>query len=184
MAGDFKGGQYNLTKGTSDWEGWGTALKPAHEPVCLARKPLSEKSVAENVMKHGTGGMNIDGCRIETDGSARYGGASTNGNLGWKPSKDMYTNGRFPANLIHDGSDEVMECFPNTKSGYMNQDVKGRPACNTFGKEYDRHCSTIGDSGSASRFFYCAKASKSERDMGCEDLETKAMCGIDKMGGE
>jgi site-specific DNA-methyltransferase (adenine-specific) len=51
----------------SDWEGWGTALKPAHEPICMARKPLSEKSIAENVLKHGTGGINIDGSRIGTE---------------------------------------------------------------------------------------------------------------------
>ena len=55
-----------ITKGNSDWEGWGTALKPAHEPICMARKPLSEKSIAENVLKHGTGGINIDDCRINT----------------------------------------------------------------------------------------------------------------------
>ena len=56
-----------LTKGNSEWEGWGTALKPAHEPIVMARKPLSEKSIAENVLKHGTGGINIDGSRIGTD---------------------------------------------------------------------------------------------------------------------
>ena len=60
MAGDFKGGKYDLTKGTSQYEGWGTALKPSHEPIVVARKPLSEKTVAKNVLKHGTGGINID----------------------------------------------------------------------------------------------------------------------------
>lgn len=73
------------------WEGWGTALKPANEPICLARKPLSEKSVAENVLKYGTGAINIDGCRVAQSSSL----------------------GRFPANLIHDGSYEVVTKFPN-----------------------------------------------------------------------
>lgn len=73
------------------WEGWGTSLKPANEPICLARKPLSEKSVAENVLKYGTGAINIDGCRVAQSSSL----------------------GRFPANLIHDGSYEVVTKFPN-----------------------------------------------------------------------
>ena len=73
-AGSFSKNQYEgqtgitrtelLTKGNSEWEGWGTALKPAHEPICMARKPLSEKSVAENCLKYGTGGINIDESRV------------------------------------------------------------------------------------------------------------------------
>ena len=135
------------TESAKQWEGWGTALKPANEPICLARKPLSEKSVAENVLKYGTGGINIDGCRVGLhDGDdARLGG-----NGSWKTdksAKNVYSGGyvgdviessslgRFPANVIHDGSDEVLEGFPK-------------------------------ENGSASRFFYCAKASKSDRNDG------------------
>lgn len=210
-----------LTKGTSEWEGWGTALKPALEPITVARKPLSEKTVAENVLKWGTGGINIDGSRVEYQGESDkasatpQGKCTSNNSAGSAPDvymsevdyhgeKYWYKNeykwlidkwlddedyvwselkqnlespetyswcklpqiddgdrvlfdsaegvctrlyeskrkeferpeqlGRFPANLIHDGSDEVVELFPNDSQ----------------------------------RFFYCAKASKSERNRGCE----------------
>ena len=140
------------TESAKQWEGWGTALKPANEPICLARKPLSEKSVAENVLKHGTGGINIDGCRVGTDDeitnhSRSSESAISKGTFG--DSKEQETHqtdgqkiGRFPANVIHDGSDEVLEGFPK-------------------------------ENGSASRFFYCAKASKSDRNDGCEKLQGK-----------
>lgn len=147
------GGQQTITetKGTSEWEGWGTALKPALEPITVARKPLSEKTVAENALKWGTGGINIDGSRVEyNDGTTaedikkKYTGNNENNgsvtnNFGVKEIKmtsESTLIGRFPANLIHDGSDEVTDCFPNDSQ----------------------------------RFFYCAKASKSERNMGCDKL--------------
>ena len=191
--------QRKLDKSTSEWEGWGTNLKPAHEPICMARKPLSEKTVAENVLKHGTGGINIDGCRVGTEGGTRkYGEPS------YKPSNtlmgELYGNlngsgfkpinaGRFPANLIlsypeneydkngnllpNPEKNEVVSLFPNTKSGKMKQHIKGG-TFNIFSKQYPRDVETIGDSGSAARFFYCAKASKNERDAGCEGLEENA----------
>lgn len=128
----------NLAK---QWEGWGTALKPACEPIVVARKPLSEKTVAANVLKWGTGALNIDASRVGTGDDRIAGGKS-----GSKPGlyEDGFhsermarpTGGRWPANLIHDGSDEVVELFPDRKTN---------------------------DSGSAARFFYCAKASKKER---------------------
>jgi len=105
-----------ITKGDSEWEGWGTALKPAHEPICMARKSLSEKSIADNVLKHGTGGINIDGCRVPTDEdisnhSRSAESAVSKGIFG--DSKEQETHqtqgqelGRFPANLIHDGLEE------------------------------------------------------------------------------
>jgi site-specific DNA-methyltransferase (adenine-specific) len=187
----FGYGTETITKGESEWEGWGTALKPANEPICLARKPLSEKSVAENVLKHGTGGINIDGCRVGLhDGDdARLGG---NGSFKTdKSAKNVYSGGyvgdeikssslgRFPANVIHDGSDEVVEGFPNTGNGNGGKPYK------YSGKEYDNKetsmfngdktqaPSNFNDSGSASRFFYCAKASKSDRNDGCEKLQGK-----------
>jgi site-specific DNA-methyltransferase (adenine-specific) len=141
----------SVTEQAKKWEGWGTALKPANEPICLARKPLSEKSVAENVLKHGTGGIHIDVCRVGLHGGddARLGG-----NGSWKTdksAKNVYAGGyvgdeiqssslgRFPANVIHDGSEEVVDgFFDNT-----------------------------------SRFFYCAKPSKSDRNDGCEKLQGK-----------
>jgi len=175
------------TKGTSEWEGWGTALKPALEPITVARKPLGEKTVAENCLKWGVGGINIDGCRVEyTDGTSeeqirrKYtgsneGNGSVTNNFGVKEIKmtsESTLIGRFPANLIHDGSEEVVELFPNNKSsdavrknsvGWGTNGIYGKGnACDSYG---------YSDSGSAARFFYCAKASKRERNIGCEDME-------------
>ena len=175
----------SVTKGTSDWEGWGTAIKPAQEPIVLARKPLSEKTIALNVLKWGTGGINIDGCRInhndpEKRTKRKSDGVSDHINpSGWKevnrtPNRLASANpqGRFPANFIHDGSQEVLDLFPDTKSGKMKQHIKGGQY-NVYGKMYPREVETIGDSGSASRFFYQAKASKRDRDEGLEDRELR-----------
>lgn len=139
-----------VTKGNSQWEGWGTALKPSHEPIVLARKPLSEKSIVLNVLKYGTGGINIDECRIEIDKNketdSRVGTDKDNGtNMGfWQKDGlqkvSMYKEDRFPANFIHDGSDEVKELL-----------------------------------GEANRFFYCPKAGKKERNIGLEEFEEKVI---------
>ena len=93
-------GNHIYTKGNSEWEGWGTALKPAHEPLVLARKPLSEKSVVDNVLKHRTGAINIDGCRVETD-------PEVDDMLREVDRKES----RFPSNVMHDGSDSIKELF-------------------------------------------------------------------------
>ena len=184
----IRGKECRITKGNSEWEGWGTSLKPANEPICLARKPLSEKSIAENVLKHGTGGINIDGCRVATDDeisnhnrSAKS--ATSKGKFG--DSKEQETHqtdgqkiGRFPANVIHDGSDEVLEGFPDNKGAFapVKSGQKG------FGGEIYGKYAQAGDDGqtfyndglgSASRFFYCAKASKDDRNDGCEKLQGK-----------
>jgi len=143
------GRTFDLTRGQSEWEGWGTALKPAHEPICMARKPLSEKSIAENVLKWGTGGINIDGCRIEFENTPNAAtnpkfrkennykmpepGQESNESVKFTSSKNEYdTSGRFPANIILDEE---------------------------AGKLLDEQ------SDKASRFFYCPKTSKKERDM-------------------
>ena len=102
------GGIPDLTKGTSEWEGWGTALKPAHEPICMARKPLSEKTVAENCLKWGTGGINIDESRVESsqDDKEMLDAKSSKNPTGVKSvfgggiASPAHTLGRFPANLI------------------------------------------------------------------------------------
>ncbi len=174
----------NIGKKVKEYEGWGTALKPAHEPIVLARKPLSEKTVAQNVLKHGTGGINIDGCRVATNELTPRNNKI--GDNGWKNSSGGYIEpsplGRFPANLIHDGSEEVVSKFPDTKSGKMGakntRHTDGSPN-GIYGKFDVNHPlgETYGDSGSAARFFYCAKASKSERNKGCEGLETKQTTG-------
>lgn len=176
------------TKGTSEWEGWGTALKPAHEPIVMARKPLIG-TVVENVMEYDTGGINIDGCRVEgippsvpqpqlgVKKAEIYNFATGEGRNGEMSNS---TQGRFPANLIHDGSDEVVGLFPSVKGQYGGKgraanSKSGRYAWNNGKEEVNNKGATqgISDSGSAARFFYCAKASKSERNAGLEGLEAK-----------
>jgi DNA modification methylase len=256
---DVFGGEYKIDKGTSEWEGWGTALKPAHEPICMARKPLEAKTVAENVLKYGTGGINIDESRVEYQSevdkasATPQGKCTSNTSAGSAPDVDMsevdyngekywYKNeykwlidkwlndedyvwselkenletydwckvpeidngdrvlfdsqegvcvrlyeskrkeferpdqlGRFPANLIHDNSEEVRECFPDTKSSkgsFKAGDYEEHETSTNFTRgDFEGR----GDSGNASRFFksiiYQAKASKSERNKGCEGLE-------------
>ena len=182
--GDYKSIEIEITRGNSEWEGWGTALKPAHEPLVLARKPLSENSVVDNVLKHRTGGINIDECRVEGN-DAKYpdtnpdfrdqgrqskenmginklsfgqtenvkrkkvvrksrdeNGVWTNDNSGMKAEGSEYADadprGRFPSNVMHDGSDSIKELFEDK-----------------------------------SRYFYCAKTSKAERNQGLDNLPTK-----------
>jgi len=168
------------------WEGWGTALKPAHEPICMARKPLSEKTVVENVLKYGTGGINIDESRVEYQGKEDFENTlkSNTGNIAGGTfkcsSKSMAKEevitqlGRFPANLIHDNSEEVRECFPETKSSkgsFKAEDYEEHETSTNFTRGDFKG---RGDSGNASRFFksilYYPKASKSERNSGCEGL--------------
>ena len=132
------------TEAAKQWQGWGTALKPAWEPIIVARKPLVG-TVAENVLTHGTGALNVDGCRVgrcqdDRSGSSQTGSkasenrAMSGGNYARDAKPDAA--GRWPANLIHDGSEEVTDLL-----------------------------------GDAARFFYCAKASKRDRDEGCEGME-------------
>ena len=165
---------YVETKGASEWEGWGTALKPAHEPICMARKPLAEKTVAENCLKYGTGGINIDDSRVGTDEITTNGKGKQDGNTPIVPQSPDFVGethiGRFPANLIHDNSEEVRECFPETKSqGYFNSKVKmvGHTLYEGGFKDFEQDDRKMNDCGNASRFFksiiYTEKASKKDR---------------------
>lgn len=159
------------------WNGYGTCLKPAFEPIIMARKPL-DGTVADNVLKHGVGGINIDGCRVPVNpdddvfaknphtrskGTDSY---ATNCYGKYKAMERDYdpSVGRFPANLIHDGSDEVLACFPaNVKGGTWQHTDKARHF-NNNGEKTNCICTGKDMSvGSAARFFYCAKASRSER---------------------
>ena len=154
---------HNIGKKVEEYKGWGTALKPAHEPIVMARKPF-KGTVVENVLKHDTGGINIDGCRVginpEID-DKRLGGQGE-----WKTdktAKNVYEGGyegkniasseqgRFPSNIIHDGSEEATEGFPITKS-------------------------------TAARYFYCAKTSRSERNEGLDHLPDGAPQRWNKAG--
>jgi len=119
-------GDVPATDAARQWQGWGTALKPAHEPICVARKPF-KGTVASNVLQHGTGGLNIDGGRVEAEPwqrSTTHKDDFKGGKLHSGKEKKTYqvepkngnANGRFPANVIHDGSEEVVRLFPETES--------------------------------------------------------------------
>jgi len=159
------------------WAGWGTALKPAHEPIVLARKPLIG-TVAENVLTYGTGGLNIDGGRVGNETIVTTNGKGFAGSFegGENDNGGATHQGRWPANVIHDGSDEVVELFPDTKSGKPT-DIRG-----TGGIWSDGNGIPIGpqygDQGSAARFFYCAKASKKDRNEGLDGFEAKRRAGL------
>jgi site-specific DNA-methyltransferase (adenine-specific) len=155
----------------------GTALKPAWEPIIVARKPLIG-TVAANVLAHGTGGLNIDECRVGTQQTItiRNGDSGGNGAYGRDDRKFERVNppGRWPANLIHDGSDEVVAGFPDAGGGFGVRGKGGQTYAN--GKGFANTLAVTGqevgygDTGSAARFFYCAKASKADRDEGCEGM--------------
>lgn len=166
----------------------GTALKPALEPISVARKPLAG-TVAANVSAHGTGGLNIDGCRVGMSAEdAAYIGErivgfnatkSIGGNGAYSGGETMdraasydATKGRWPANLIHDGSKEVLAGFPQSTSGAMKsstqraaQDEPGSVCYGTLGGAVSS-VDVPASSGSAARFFYCAKASRADRNAG------------------
>lgn len=181
-------------------DGRGTALKPACEPIVLARKPLSG-TVASNVLEHGTGALNIDGCRIDGTGNKTFSRVA-----GDRP-RDQYRTvttdgpgvpselGRWPANVIHDGSEEVLGCFPDAPGqmadastsperrktqnvyGMLRAGRSDEPSANsenegTVGFKM-KPGARRGDEGSAARFFYCAKSSASDRDDGLDDFEIK-----------
>ena len=174
------------TEAAKQWEGWGTALKPAWEPIIVARKPLIG-TVAANVLAHGTGGINVDACRVGTDQTItiRNGDSGGNGAYGRDDRKFERVNppGRWPANLIHDGSDEVTAGFPITASGKL-QSGHAQGGSNMFSNNGGKNLidkNYGNDSGSAARFFYCAKASKADRDEGCEGMELRLpVDGADK----
>lgn len=156
------------------WEGWGTALKPAWEPIIVARKPLIG-TVAENVLAHGTGAMNIDKCRVgnETirintwdEGAKPFGGGAGT------PYTGRESQGRWPANFIHDGSEEVESLFPEVKTGVCPADGASGYS-GGLKRRNNIPASNGGDSGSAARFFYCSKANKKDRDEGLDDMEAK-----------
>jgi len=176
-----------VTNDAKRFEGWGTALKPANEPICVARKPVSEKTIAENVLKYGTGGINIDECRIFTDDNICGSGGSrkvaltgddrkgkslgmfreTTEGVGYRQNNA----GRWPANIIfdEDAAKVLDEQTGTLKSG--SNCVRRKEGFfiehGGLGKEGDVQ-TTYGDSGGASRFFYVAKASQKEKNQGLE----------------
>ena len=201
------------TDAARQWVGWGTALKPAHEPIVVARKPLIG-TVAKNVLAHGTGALNIDACRVplmegeQPPSVARRDSAARSGNCPGRPGEydegrivsritaERYmenrpgeTLGRWPANVIHDGSEEVLDAFPqapgqiadasatapsdNTSNVYGRMNREGEPSAQSanygaVGFKMKPGMRRL-DSGSAARFFYCAKANRKDRNDGCEN---------------
>ena len=181
---DGSGKVFNITAPATPeaaaWNGWGTALKPAVEPIVIARKPI-EGTVAANVLKYGTGAINIDACRVPTESetisnhSRSPESAVSKGKYGDSKAQETHQTagqqlGRFPANLIHDGSDEVLALFPDSKGqcGAVKGTEPSRTGSNGIYGNYNGQntMSPRGDTGSAARFFYCAKASRSERGEG------------------
>ena len=190
--GDYAG-EWDVTVPATDdakaWDGWGTALKPSWEPICLARKPIIG-TVAQNVLTHGTGAINIDGCRVQADARPLLEHTQRSGNIygaGLEGSRAIGLTdvGRFPANIIHDGSPEVVACFPDAGGQQADISVTAQSAKtgNIYGKmnregeasahlRYTENGSTNfaalpgmrrGDEGSAARFFYTAKADAHDR---------------------
>jgi DNA modification methylase len=198
----------------AEWAGWNTALKPAIEPICLARKPM-EGTLAENLTKWGTGALWIDGCRIPLDGEvidvtgcgaipmrhqpevAREGRGA--------PARDPQL-GRWPANVMHDGSAEVLEAFPDAPGQMADASASAsdRKTQNVYGamrrgrgdeaSADSENQGAVGfkmrpgarrlDTGSAARFFYCAKASKADRNDGCDCLPLKASGMVSNTSGQ
>jgi DNA modification methylase len=215
------------TDAARQWEGWGTALKPAHEPIVVARKPLIG-TVAENVQRHGTGAINIDASRVSTNDKLGGGDQSAETKIkvdGWdrpwmqdeaaKAAHAARVNhnvakaeelGRWPANVIHDGSEEVLSCFPDapgqmadasSSSSRSSQNVygsmkKGNGRDGEPSAERDNE-GAVGfkmkpgarreDAGSAARFFYCAKASKQDRDEGLDNIPEKPVVTFQTANG-
>lgn len=167
-----------------EWEGWGTALKPAHEPIIVARKPLIG-TVAANVLAYGTGALNIDGCRI--DGKITTNprvhntkGYGSRGLQQGETGKGAESSGRWAANVCHDGSEEVLAAFPDApgQQRVVGPEHGAKASVNTFGDYGPRETfSPRVDSGSAARFFYCAKASRKDRNAGCEGIEPAKVHG-------
>ena len=153
-----------ITVGTSEWEGWGTALKPAHEPIVLARKPLSENSIVANVLKHRTGGIHIDACRIEGEKQTRDSNPVMNGGK-------YAQNQNAERKIVKRKSRSDDGVWTNKNSGmkaegthYADADPKGRFPANVMHNGLQEDWA---------RYYYCPKTSKAEKNRGLEDLPIK-----------
>jgi len=193
----FGYGTQTITKGNSEWEGWGTALKPAHEPIVMARKPLSEKTVVDNVLEWGTGGINIDDSRIgfsEDDDPRNW--HSNRKTTTFENTENIYElgiknvssqqnqQGRFPANIIFDEEagkilDEQSGISKSTGGRSGNKEGVGQNGIyGQYKGEVRDENPGLGDTGGASRFFYCPKTSKTDRNEGLDHLDDKLTQGI------
>lgn len=196
-------GNINITELVSEeakkYQNYGTGIKPAYEPIIIVRKPISEKNIAENVLRWNTGGLNIESCKIPVNKETKprkhwEEDFAKKINFNVKISKESikflgnkrttstgdYVNGRFPANIIIDDSEEVKNLFPYTKSGELKSHHKmNKKPQVTYGKFKPGFIGDLcnkefgGDKGSAGRFFYCSKASQKERNLGLENSKIK-----------
>ena len=200
------------TEAAKQWDGWGTALKPALEPITMARKPLAG-TVAANVLAYDTGGLNIAASRIkfasdddkaaaaaaaqrlcqDQNANRRAYGDFNNGEASLAPYLANMDAGRWPANVLHDGSDQVLAHFPDCDSGTVSDAPRGRRNGGFANIGADSGSNTpnwpqYGDTGSAARFFYCAKASKADRDEGlhgfAKSLPASALARTSQLRGE
>lgn len=187
----YEDGTYDLKQAQNEWQGWGTCLKPAYEPIIVARKPF-KGSLVDNILQNGVGGLNIDECRIPTsDDLARinktdngmFGVGVGNNNAQQCKEQGIEYGGRFPANVIltydENDFDEVCGGMPDTKSTYNKDNQHERVIHREnedilkYGYKERIDKSSYNDEGSASRYFYCAKASKKDRDEGLDLFEEK-----------
>jgi len=195
-------GSFNIPEDIKEFEPFGTSMKPANEPICLARKPLSEKSVAENVLKWRTGGINIDGTRISHNEPIRTMKAQEKGNKVYKQAgrreetTELKEEGRFPANIIFECiCDEVIKgekgeiIEHNGTGGIWNEGTK-EPVGRTYNDKGDIHTNPMcpcymldQQSKASSRFFYVAKVSKKERNLGLDGFEDKSNPNAFSSGG-
>ncbi len=183
------GGEYEIKEAQNEWNGWGTQLKPSYEPIVVARKPC-EGSIVDNVLKYGVGGINIDECRVGNEErtipvNAEEIEIKQNGthmdslHKNQQHERVATTFGRFPANVIHDGSEEAISGFPTSEhpnGSITNPNLKNSLGNNgIYGKYSEKQplWDAYQDSGSAARYFYCAKTSKFDREEGLEELEGK-----------
>ena len=189
--------EYEERKAQNEWQGWGTCLKPAYEPIIVARKPF-KGSLVDNILQNGVGGINIDECRVDATGEIigrnnpnnPFSGIFHSNNTKGLDSTNI-NNGRFPSNVIltydENDFDEVCGGMPYTQSGskiITNKEVNRKgltsenPVFNSNNCGFKTNIkndsiSSYGDNGSASRYFYCAKASKKDRDEGLDSFEEK-----------
>jgi site-specific DNA-methyltransferase (adenine-specific) len=163
-----------ITSDAAKWSGWGTALKPAVEPICVARKPL-DGTVVANILKWGVGALNIDGSRVPGE-LVTINKLETWSGHGQKQrpkyASTTATEGRWPANLVHDGSEAVLADFPQSNGGAPPKKANAAPGArlNDGWKPDNHEVRTEMGSGSAARFFYCAKPSKREKNAGLDGL--------------
>ncbi len=191
IGGDYTPGEVEVTKGNSEWEGWGTALKPAHEPIVMARKPLSEKTIVDNVLEWGTGGINVEESRIPykskddmeiRKNTHRETNKLGDGNFGGGKYSQPVEGGRFPANIIFDeDAGKILDKQSGiTTSGKVKEAKESYEGESNTGfiRGVSNSSNQHGGTGGASRFFYCPKTSKTDRNEGLDDFEDKLTQGM------